>query len=331
MAQMLSSRSIQLVASALIMLVAQAGAHAQRYPERSVRLIVPFQAGGAVDTTARIVSERLSENLGQPVVVENRVGAGGTIGTSLVAKASPDGYTLLFGVLGPLGLAPSLYAKLPYDPAADFAPVALIAFYPNTLLISRDAPFKSVKELIAAARAHPGGFSYATGGSGTILHLSAELFSKMANIKMVHIPYKGGLAAMPDVLAGRVPILFANIGLAVPHVNSDKIAVLATTGHAKSRSPLLPNVPTLAEAADLPGYETYDWFGILAPAGTPQPVIAQLHREVTRILQAPEVAKKLADQGAQPVAKTPVEFGDFLRSEIVKWGEVIKFSGARLD
>jgi tripartite-type tricarboxylate transporter receptor subunit TctC len=315
-----------------IALVAGAGiARGQAYPDRPVRLIVPFQAGGAVDATSRIVAEKLAENLRQPIVIENRVGASGTIGSSQVAKSPPDGYTLLFAVLGPIGLAPSLYAKLPYDPVADFAPVALIASYPNTLLISRSAPFKSVKELIAAARANPGGISYATGGSGTILHLSAELFSKMAGIKMTHIPYKGGLAAMPDVLAGRVPILFANIGLAVPVVNSDKVAVLATTATEKSRFSLLPNVPTLAEAADLKGYETYDWFGILAPAGTPQAIVTHLNRSVAQVLNIPEVKKKLADQGAQIESRTPAEFGEFIRAEIAKWAEVIRFSGAKLD
>jgi len=315
----------------LVFALAASAAHAQAYPDRPVRLVVPFQAGGAVDATSRIVAEKLAESLRQPVVVENRVGAGGTLGSAQVAKAPADGYTLLFGVLGPIGLAPSLYSKLPYDPVADFAPVALIATYPNTLLISRSAPFKSVKELIAAARANPGAISYATGGSGTILHLSAELFSKMAGIKMTHIPYKGGLAAMPDVLAGRVPVLFANIGLAVPHVNSDKIAVLATTGTAKARFPLLPNVPTLAEAADLKGYETYDWFGILAPAGTPQPVVTQLNRSIMQLIETPEVRKKLADQGAQIERRTAPEFGEFIKAEIAKWAEVIKFSGAKLD
>ena len=326
------ARSSALAVAFGIALVAAAGiARGQAYPDRPVRLIVPFQAGGAVDATSRIVAEKLADNLRQPVVVENRVGAGGTIGSAQVAKSPPDGYTLLFAVLGPIGLAPSLYAKLPYDPVADFAPVALIASYPNTLLISRSAPFKSVKELIAAARANPGSISYATGGSGTILHLSAELFSKMAGIKMTHIPYKGGLAAMPDVLAGRVPILFANIGLAVPHVHSDKMAVLATTATEKSRFSVLPNVPTLAEAADLKGYETYDWFGILAPAGTPQAVVTHLNRSVAQVLDSPEVKKKLAEQGAQIDARTPAEFGEFIRAEIAKWAEVIRFSGAKLD
>jgi tripartite-type tricarboxylate transporter receptor subunit TctC len=302
---------------------------AQGYPDRPIRLIVPFQAGGAVDATARIVGERLAENLGQPVIVENRVGAGGTIGTGMAAKAPADGYTLLFGVLGPMGLAPSLYAKLSYDPVADFAPVAQIAFYPNTLMISRSAPFKSVRELIAAARAKPETITYATGGSGTILHLSAELFSKQAGIKMVHVPYKGGLAAMPDVSAGRVPVLFANIGLSLPYLHSDKIAVLAVTG--RGPAPLLPGVPTLAEAADIPGYETYDWFGVLAPAGTPEPLVTRLHDEIARALRAPPVAKKLAAQGAEVVSQSPQDFGRLIRSEISKWAEVIKFSGARLD
>lgn len=304
-------------------------AQSAAYPERPVRLIVPFQAGGAVDATARIVGERLAENLGQPVIIENRVGAGGTIGTGAVAKAQPDGYTLLFGVLGPMGLAPSLYSKLPYDPIGDFTPIAQVAFYPNTLMISRAAPFKTVEELIAAARAKPGTLIYATGGSGTILHLSAELFAKRAGIQLVHVPYKGGLAAMPDVTAGRVPVLFANIGLSLPYANSDRIAVLGVTG--RERAALLPKVPTLAQAAGIPGYETYDWFGVLAPAGTPGPIVARLHAEITRTLKTPEVNKKLTDQGAEIVLGTPEDFGNLIRSEIPKWAEVIKFSGARLD
>lgn len=329
MAQAMSLPLFSLVSCTLIMLLAQAGVYAQRYPERRLHLMVPFQPGGAVDTTARIISQQMALNLKQQVIVENRVGGGGTIGSNIVAKAAPDGYNVLFGVLGPIGLAPSLYEKLPYDAANDFAPVTLVATYPNTLMISNSAPFKSVKELIAVARAKPGDVSYASGGAGTILHLSAELFSKMANIRLVHIPYKGGLEAMPDLISGQVPILFANIGLSLPYVGTGRLAVLAVTSAA--RAPLLPNTPTLAEAAGLPGYETNDWFGFFLPANTPPAIVAQLHNEIVNAVQTPAILAKLKEQGAQPTTNTPAEFTRFVRSEIAKWAEVIKLSGTRRD
>jgi tripartite-type tricarboxylate transporter receptor subunit TctC len=235
-------------------------AHSQTYPERTIQLQVPFQAGGAVDSTARIIANQLAINLAQPVVVENRVGGGGVIGTNLVAKAPPDGYNLLLIASGPMVLAPGLYGKVQYDPVGDFAPIALVASYPNTLLINRKSSFKSVKDIIVAARARPGSLTYASGGVGTILHLSGELFKKTADIQLVHVPYKGGLAAIPDLLASRVDMLFANIGLSLPYVNSDELAVIAVT--SKVQSLFLPSTPTLADAGALPGYETIDWFGI---------------------------------------------------------------------
>jgi tripartite-type tricarboxylate transporter receptor subunit TctC len=306
-----------------------ASGRAQLYPERAIQLQVPFQAGGAVDSTARIVANQLAINLGQPVVVENRVGGGGTIGTNLVAKAPPDGYNLLFIASGPMVLAPGLYGKVPYDPVSDFTPVALVASYPNTLLINRKSSFKSVADIIAAARAKPGSMSYASGGVGTILHLSGELFKKTAEIQLVHIPYKGGLAAIPDLLASRLDMLFANIGLGLPYVSSDELAVIAIT--STERSPLLPNTPTLAAAGGLPGYETSDWFGILAPAATPKLIIDRLHKEISAILQMPEIKSKLLSQGAQLANKTPAEFGNFIRAELVKWTDMIKTIGVKAD
>lgn len=318
-----------LAACAVTMLVVQPGAHAQRYPERPLRVIVPFPAGGPVDTTARIIGRQLAANVGQPVVVDSRPGAGGTLGTDLGAKASPDGHTLTLAVGGPVALSPTLYSKLPYNSVTDFAPVTLIAFYPNVLVSSPAASFKSVKELIALARAKPGRLNYASAGVGTLLHLSAELFSKMADIRLVHVPYKGGIAALPDLMAGRVELMFVNIGTALPHVKEGKLAALAVTSAA--RAPLLPDTPTLAEAAGLPGYETNDWFGILVPAATPQRVVAQLHSEMMKVLHEPEVKTQLVSQGAQLVTNTPAQFASLIRSEIAKWAEVIKFSGARVD
>ena len=303
--------------------------YSQIYPERTIQLQVPFQAGGAVNSTARIIANQLAINLGQPVVVENRVGGGGTIGTNLVAKAPPDGYSLLFIASGPIVLAPGLYGKVPYDPVGDFAPVALVASYPNTLLINRKSSFKSVKDIIATARAKPDSLTYASGGVGTILHLSGELFKKTADIQLVHVPYKGGLAAIPDLLAGRVDMLFANIGLSLPYANSNELAVIAMTG--TSPSSLLPNVPTLADAGALPGYETSDWFGILAPSATPKPIIDRLHAEILSILQTPDIKSKLLSQGAQIGEKTPAEFGQFIKIELAKWTDMIKTSGVRAD
>jgi tripartite-type tricarboxylate transporter receptor subunit TctC len=302
---------------------------AQLYPERNIQLQVPFQAGGAVDSTARIIANQLAINLGQPVVVENRVGGGGTIGTNLIAKAPPDGYNLLFIASGPVVLAPGLYGKVPYDPVGDFAPVALVASYPNTLLINRKSSFRSVKDIIAGARARPGSLAYASGGVGTILHLSGELFKKTAEIQLVHIPYKGGLAAIPDLLASRVDMLFANIGLSLPYVSSDELAVIAITSTAPS--PLLPNTPTLAAAGALPGYETIDWFGILAPAATPKSIVDRLNTEISSILQMPEIRSKVLSQGAQLANKTPAEFGAFIRAELAKWTDIIKTTGVRAD
>ena len=306
-----------------------ASGHSQVYPERTIQLQVPFQAGGAVDSTARIIANQLAIKLGQPVVVENRVGGGGTIGTNSVAKATPDGYSLLFIAAGPMVLAPGLYGKVPYDPVKDFAPIALVATYPNTLLINRKSSFKSVKDIVASARAKPGSLSYASGGVGTILHLTGELFQKAANVQLVHVPYKGGLAAMPDLLAGRVDMLFANIGLSLPYVHSDELAVIAVTSTAPS--PLLPNIPTLAAAGELRDYETIDWFGILAPAATPKPIVDRLHAEISAILRMPEIRAKLASQGAQFDDKTPVEFAALIKAELAKWTDMIKTAGVKAD
>jgi tripartite-type tricarboxylate transporter receptor subunit TctC len=310
-------------------LLTPSGGGAQTYPERTIQLQVPFQPGGAVDSTARVIANQLAINLGQPVIVENRVGGGGTIGTNLVAKAQPDGYNLLFIASGPMVLAPGLFGKVPYDPVGDFSPVALVASYPNTLLINRKSSFKSVKDIIDAAREKPGSLTFASGGIGTILHLSGELFKKTAGIQLVHVPYRGGLAAIPDLIARRVDMLFANIGLALPYVNSDELAVAAITSTAPS--PLLPNTPTLADAGALPGYETNDWFGVLAPAATPKPIIDRLHQQITAILQMPEIKSKLLSQGAELGNQTPAEFGAFIRADLAKWTDIIKAAGVKAD
>lgn len=329
MSQMRNSPFITLVACAVVTLVTQAGAHAQSYPERPLRVMVPFPPGSPPDVVARIIGQQITANTGQSVVIDSRPGAGGTYATNTGAKASPDGYTVTLAVLGPIGLAPTLYSKLPYDPVTDFAPVTLIAFFPEVLLVNPAAPFNSVKELIAAARAKPGKLSYASAGSGTLPHLSMELFAKLADIKAVHVPYKGVIAALPDLMAGRLDLAFANIGTGLSSVKAGKLTALAVTGSA--RTPLLPNTPTLAEAGGFPGFEMNDWFGILVPAATSRPVVNQLHGVITKVLNTPDVRAQLGTLGGQPFTNTPAEFASFIKSEIARWAEVIRFSGARAD
>jgi tripartite-type tricarboxylate transporter receptor subunit TctC len=303
-------------------------AQAQRYPDRPLRVIIPFPTGSPPDTVVRIVGQQITANVGQAVVADARPGAGGTLGTDLGAKASPDGHTLLVAVLGPIGLAPSLYSRLAYDPASDFAPVTLLAFFPELLVTIPSAPFKSVKELIGVARAKPGQLTYASAGNGTLPHLSAVLFSKLADIRMIHVPYKGVIAALPDIMSGRADLAFPNIGTVLPHVNSGKLAALAVTGAARAN--LLPETPTMAEAG-VSGFETNDWFGILAPKATPRRVVAELHGIILKAMQAPEVRTQLTNLGGLPVTNTPIEFASFIQAEIARWAEVIRFSGARVE
>lgn len=329
MGEIRNSSLFALIASALMTFATHPDAHAQRYPERSLRVIVPFPPGSPPDGVARILGQQITANVGQPVVPDSRPGAGGTLATDLGAKAAPDGHTIMLAVLGPVALAPSLYTKLPYNPVTDFAPVTLIAFFPELLVASPSAQFKSVKELIALARAKPGQLNYASAGSGTLPHLSAVLFSKLADIRLVHVPYKGVVAALPDIMAGRMNLAFPNIGTVLPHVKSGKLTALAVT--SATRTNLLPDTPTVAEAAGLPGFETNDWFGLLVPAATPRPVVAELHGIIMKVMQAPEVKTQLANLGAQAVTNTPAEFASFIKSEISRWAEVIKFSGARVE
>jgi tripartite-type tricarboxylate transporter receptor subunit TctC len=325
------------IAAIAVLLHTGADARAQRpstssghaFPERPLRVIVPFPSGSAPDNVTRILGPQITANTGQPVIVDSRAGAAGTLATDLGAKATPDGYTVTFAVLGPVGLAPSLYAKLPYDSVKDFAPVTLIAFAPQILMTSPSSPFKSVKELIAAARAKPGQLTYASAGSGTLPHLSAERFSRLADIRLLHVPYKGVAAALPDLMAGRANVAFGNIATGLPHVKSGKLVGLAVTSAARASQ--LPDTPTLAEAANLPGFEMNDWFGALVPAATPKPVVDQLHGIIVKALAAPEVKAQLANFGVQPTTMTPAEFAKFIRSEIVRWAEVIKASGARAE
>ena len=298
---------------------------AQDYPSRPVRLVVPFAAGGPNDIIARLVGGRLSNALGQQIVVENRPGAGGNIGTDFVAKAPPDGYTLLSAGPGSLIINP-LLGSVPYDTARDFAPVSLMASAPNVLVVHPSVPAKSVKELIELARARPRQLNYASGGPGSTPHLSGALFAVMAGIDIVHVPYKGTGPASADLLGGQVQMAFFGIPPLLPHIKSGKLRALAVTG--MRRSPELPEVPTMHEAA-LPGYEVSPWYGLLAPAGTSRAIITRLNAEVSRVVRSADMKEKLAVQGAEAAGGTPEEYAAVIRADTATWARVIRDAGIR--
>ena len=319
-------RTVMLVVAAMF---AAPFVHAQApYPGKPVRIVVPFPAGGTTDILARAVAQKLTETGGQPVLVDNRPGAGGNIGAELVAKSAPDGYTLLMGTVGTHAINPGLYAKMPYDHQRDFAPVILVAGVPNVLVVNPAVPVNSVQELIAYAKANPGKLNFASSGSGTSIHLSGELFKTMSGVQMTHIPYKGSSPALTDLLGGQVQLMFDNLPSALPHIRAGKLRALAVT--SAQRAPALPDVPTVAEAG-LPGFEASSWFGLLAPAGTPKDIIAKLNAEVAKWLATPEARDKLTVQGANAVGNSPEEFTQFIAAETIKWQKVIKDSGAKVE
>jgi tripartite-type tricarboxylate transporter receptor subunit TctC len=291
-----------------------------------VRLLVPFGAGSTTDLLGRLVAQRLGERLSQTVVVENRPGAGGNIGTEAAARAAPDGQTLLMGAASTNAINPSLYRNLRVDPIRDFAPVALVASVTNVLVVPPSLPVATVAELIALGRTRP--LSFASGGAGGSIHLSGELFRNLAGLEMVHVPYNGGAAALPDLLAGRVELMFDGLPTSLPHIRAGRLRVLGVT--SARRSPLLPEVPTIAEAG-LPGYESEGWFGLFAPSATPATVLARLEQEIRLMLTDPAVAAQLQAQGARPGDKFGPAFGDFVRAERDKWAAVIRTAGITLD
>ncbi len=295
------------------------------YPNRPVRMVVPSSAGGGTDIIARIITPKLSERLGQQVIVDNRPGAGTMIGGEVVAKSPPDGYTLLMGI-STLAINPAIYKKVPYDAQRDFAPITQTVSAPNILVVHPSLPVKSVKELIAFARAHPGQLNFASAGAGTNPHLTMELFLSMAKLQMVHIPYKGSAPAIIDMLAGHVAVMTATILTGMPHVRSSRLRALGVT--SAIRIAAAPEIPTIAEAA-LPGYEAVQWYGLLAPAQTPKDIIARLHGEMARILHLPDVKERFAGDGAEPVGNTPEEFGRYIRTETEKWAKVAREAGIR--
>jgi len=297
------------------------------FPSKPIRLIVPSAAGGSTDTVARVVAKAASAYLGVPVVIENKPGAGGNLASEIVAAAPPDGYTLLVPY-GGFAINPSLYTKLNFDPVKDFEPVILMCTVTGILVVNPAVPARSVPELIALAKANPGKVNFASAGAGTVTHLAGELFKSMAGIEMVHVPYKGSNPALMDLLAGQVQVMFANVPGTVQHVESGKLRILAVNG--AQRSTLFPDVPTVAEAG-LPGYEASTWFGVMAPARTPREVVARLNAAFARALASPEVASAFAMEGATAGGGPPEQFGAFVRSEIDKWGKVVRASGAKAD
>ena len=301
---------------------------AQDYPERPITLVVPYAAGGGNDVMARIVAEKMSKTLGQQVVIENRGGAGGSIATRMIAKAAPDGYTLGLGGTGTLAVAPTLYPNVGYDPRKDFAPVGLIATSALVVLVNPSVPSKSLKEFIALAKQKPGQINFASAGVGSGMHLGTELFLQMADVKLTHVPYKGTGPALTDLLGGHVSVFFSSLPSAIPLIQAGKVRALAVTG--AKRSAVLPDLPTVAESG-VPGYEAVLHYGIVAPAGTPQPIVAKLNAALRQAVVSPEVHQKIAADGAEPLASTPEEYAADIDREETKWAAIVKRSGAKAE
>jgi tripartite-type tricarboxylate transporter receptor subunit TctC len=312
---------------ALLAAVGAPCALAQAWPARAVKIVVPFAPGGATDIIGRLVAQKLGDRLGQPVVVENKPGAGTTIGNAVVAKAPPDGYTLLFAPT-PFVITQAMYADLPYDATRDFAPVSLLALSPFILVVNDAVPAKNVTELVALAKAKPGALTFCSAGSGSVPHLAGELFKLNARVDIVHVPYKGGGPAITDLIGGQVNMMFATPIEVMQHVQSGRLRVLATT--ATQRLPSLPNVPTVQEGG-VPEFEVNAFFGMLAPAGTPKPIVDRLAAEIERVMADPEVLQRFAEQSAVPRVLGPAAFTAFLATEKARWADVVKRSGAKID
>jgi len=316
-------RLVLFIAFALLPWVATA----QPYPSKPVRIIVNFPAGGVADIYARIIGAKVQDAWGQPVVVENRTGGGGNIGADAVAKSAPDGYTLNMSAIGPHAVNVSLFSKMPYDPVKDFAAIALVLEAEGLLVVHPTVPASNVAELIAYARANPGKLTFASAGPGTASHLAGELFKTMAKVDMLHIPYKGNVPAITDLLAGQTSLLFATMPTVLPHAKAGKLRAIATLG--SERSAATPELPTIGEA--LKGFEVNNWIGLFAPAGTPPEIVRRWNGEVMRVMQSPDIQARLPVDGARFAPNTPEQFSAFVKSEIAKWAPVVKASGARVD
>ena len=323
----------RLLAMAIVASVGLSTAHAQSWPSKPVRIIVPFPPGGTTDIVARSLGVELQKMWGQPVIVENRAGAGGNVGAEAVAKSANDGYTLLMGTVGTHAINAPLFAqngnKMPFDPVKDFVPITLAAGVPNVMVVHPKVPVNSVSEFIAYAKANPGKLNMASSGNGTSIHLTGELFKTMTETYMVHLPYRGSAPAVSDLLAGNTDVMFDNLPSALPHIKAGKLKALAVTSRA--RSPALPNVPTIEEAAKLNGFDASSWFGLFAPAGTSRTIVDKIQADVAKALAMPEVRERFVAQGAQPSGSTPDQFAAFIRAETDKWTKVVKISNAKVD
>ena len=320
-------RSIGLVI--LAALAVPLSAHAQAWPSRQpIRFVVPYPPGGASDVTARVLGARLSESLGQAVVIENRPGANGIVALELVAKAAPDGYTILMANLGPNAINPGVYSKLPYDAIKDFTPITLTTINPLVVLVTPALPVKSMPELIAYAKANPGKLSFASAGNGAANHLAGEMINGLAGIKMLHVPYKGDAPGVPDVMAGTVSMMFPTLIAGMPHIKSGQLRAIAVT--SAKRSPSLPDLPSVAETG-LAGFDAVSWGGVMGPAGLPPEIVNRLNTEINRFLKQPDVAERLKSLGAEIVGTTPDEFASYLKAEIGKWGKVARDNNIKLD
>ena len=304
-----------------------AGADAPGYPNKTIRIVVPFPPGGISDVMSRVFGQKFTDSWNQPVIIENRAGAGGNIGSDIVAKSPPDGYTLVMGSIGTHAVNASLFSKMPYDTVKDFAPVALVVEADGLLVLHPSVPVKTVKDLIAFARARPGQLAYASAGNGTASHLAGELFKSLAKIDLVHIPYKGNVPAITDLVGGQTSMLFATMPTVLPLARAGKLHALAVTG--AQRNPAAPEIPAMAET--LPGFDVTNWIGLFAPAGTPADIVAKLNTEAMRIMRLPEVQSRLVNEGAKSRPNTPVEFGAFVKTEMARWGKVIREAGVRAD
>jgi len=309
-------------------LLSSPAALAQAFPNKPLRLICPFPPGGAVDIASRAIAQELSKNLGQPVTVENRPGAGGNIGGAEAARANPDGYTIFMTTSGIQAINPVLYAKMPFDPSKDLVPVSALVSLNNVLVLHPSVKANSVPEVIAMARSQPGTMNYASSGSGTSIHMSGEMFKSLTGVNITHIPYKGSAPAMTDLLGGQVMMMFDNIPSAIPHIKSGKLKALATTG--AKRDPLLPELPTLAEAG-VSGYESGVWFGLAVPANTPRDVIMKLNAEAIKGTRSPDFVKRMTELGYNIMGTSPEVMTDMSRAEVQRWGPIVRSSGAKAD
>lgn len=327
-----ASRRLAIATAALVAgatLLAPAGVLAQSsYPSRPIRLIVPFPAGGGTDLIAREVANKVATSNGWSIVIDNKPGSGGNLGVDAAAKAAPDGYTLVLGQTSNLAINPTLYAKLPYNPEKDLSPIGLVASAPLVLVVAADSPYKTLADVVAAAKARPEALNYASSGSGTVAHLATELFQKTANVRFTHVPYKGAAQGSTDLIGGQIQMYMSSVPTLIGHIKSGKMRPIVVT--SRKRTTDLPDAPTVDESG-YKGFEAATWFGVAGPAGLPKEVVAKLNAAFNKALQDPEVKRKLASQGAEVKGSTPEEFGAYIREETVRWGKVVKDSGAKVD